>query len=132
MSLSPCRECGKQISTEAPSCPQCGTPHPAKATLSSRRRWLYYAAGTLALLAVLLTFRYDVHSCPKTNRGNLNVSCIILDRWTGAVQWEDIRASEAEPERQTDTREYNLPEYDVDPSAVEISDDTETVYVPEL
>lgn len=28
MALVPCRECGKPISTEAPSCPQCGVPEP--------------------------------------------------------------------------------------------------------
>jgi uncharacterized protein DUF2628 len=28
MSLAPCRECGKEVSTEAPGCPHCGVPHP--------------------------------------------------------------------------------------------------------
>lgn len=122
MSLSPCRECGKQISAKALSCPHCGTPKPGKAPLSSRRRWMYLAVAILALLAVLLAFRYDVHSCPKTNRGNLNVSCIVLDRWTGKVHWEKIRASHstaAEPKPVV--RGGNLPEYDVDPAEIEIS-----------
>src|SRR5688572_31738471 len=29
MALRPCRECGFQISTEAKTCPHCGTPAPA-------------------------------------------------------------------------------------------------------
>lgn len=28
MALDPCRECGKEISTEAQSCPHCGAPDP--------------------------------------------------------------------------------------------------------
>jgi len=28
--LVPCRECGKQISTEALSCPHCGVPSPTE------------------------------------------------------------------------------------------------------
>jgi len=34
MPLAPCRECGQAVSTEAPTCPGCGCPHPA-AVLSS-------------------------------------------------------------------------------------------------
>lgn len=29
MAMTPCRECGKEISTEAASCPQCGAAAPA-------------------------------------------------------------------------------------------------------
>jgi hypothetical protein len=29
MTLATCRECGKEISTQAPSCPHCGAPRPA-------------------------------------------------------------------------------------------------------
>lgn len=29
MALQPCRECGAQVSTEAPTCPHCGVPDPA-------------------------------------------------------------------------------------------------------
>ena len=28
VALKPCRECGKKVSTEAQSCPNCGAPHP--------------------------------------------------------------------------------------------------------
>jgi len=30
MTLTPCRECGQQVSTEAPSCPHCGVPDPTR------------------------------------------------------------------------------------------------------
>jgi RNA polymerase subunit RPABC4/transcription elongation factor Spt4 len=30
MALVPCRECGKEISTEAPACPHCGRPTPPR------------------------------------------------------------------------------------------------------
>ena len=31
MSLFPCRECGHQVSSEAPTCPSCGAPSPTRA-----------------------------------------------------------------------------------------------------
>lgn len=31
MALQPCRECGASVSTEAPFCPRCGVPQPARA-----------------------------------------------------------------------------------------------------
>lgn len=31
MALSPCRECGQQVSSEAPACPHCGVPDPSEA-----------------------------------------------------------------------------------------------------
>lgn len=34
MALSNCRECGKQVSTEASACPHCGAPQSAPSTLS--------------------------------------------------------------------------------------------------
>lgn len=30
MALKPCRECGREVSTEAPTCPGCGAPHPTR------------------------------------------------------------------------------------------------------
>ena len=32
MPLQPCRECGQQVSTEAPACPHCGVPQPTRAS----------------------------------------------------------------------------------------------------
>lgn len=33
MALEPCRECGRMVSTEATSCPQCGVPHPTRSAV---------------------------------------------------------------------------------------------------
>ena len=30
MALKPCKECGKDVSTEANTCPNCGVPKPTK------------------------------------------------------------------------------------------------------
>lgn len=37
MSLDPCRECGKEVSTNAARCPHCGTPAPTREMLQSNR-----------------------------------------------------------------------------------------------
>jgi hypothetical protein len=34
MALAPCRECGREVSTEAPSCPSCGVPRPTGAPVA--------------------------------------------------------------------------------------------------
>ena len=38
MALKPCRECGKQVSTEATACPNCGVPKPTRAPRAARPR----------------------------------------------------------------------------------------------
>ncbi len=45
MTLTPCRECGQQVSTEAPACPHCGVVNPTREAemprrASGRRRYL--------------------------------------------------------------------------------------------
>lgn len=37
MTLSPCRECGEQVSTQAKSCPKCGVPDPSGASSRTGR-----------------------------------------------------------------------------------------------
>lgn len=37
MTLHPCRECGAEISANAPSCPNCGEPHPAESETVARQ-----------------------------------------------------------------------------------------------
>lgn len=59
MPLEPCRECHREISTEARSCPHCGAPHPARATAAPRRRpWPIIGAfaGVLLLAAAAFAF----------------------------------------------------------------------------
>jgi len=64
MAIQPCRECGKDVSTEAPACPHCGTPNPIDVPTpapsvapakTKRRRWPWIALGAFALLAMCTT-----------------------------------------------------------------------------
>jgi hypothetical protein len=48
MGLSPCRECGKQVSTEAVACPHCGTPSPTR-PISTEEPAGVLAAGSSGL-----------------------------------------------------------------------------------
>ena len=65
MTLTPCRECGQQVSTEAPSCPHCGVPEPgrlpperlepdAKARVRQRRDRKLLAAFLLLFTALAI------------------------------------------------------------------------------
>lgn len=49
MALKPCRECKRDVSTEAAKCPHCGTPHPT-ASMSKG------AQGCLGCLGVIVVF----------------------------------------------------------------------------
>ena len=59
MALEPCRECGREVSTEAQTCPHCGVGHPAgvpeppRAPAQGRRR-VWSSLGCLGLLLLLL------------------------------------------------------------------------------
>ena len=50
MALKPCRECGKEVSTKAKTCPQCGISHPT----SQLDRGTKQALGCLALIIVVV------------------------------------------------------------------------------
>ncbi len=39
MALTPCRECGREVSSEAFSCPQCGAPRPSCRSGPARFEW---------------------------------------------------------------------------------------------
>ena len=64
MALVPCRECGNEISTEAPSCPRCGVINPVVAEPAGpieekqeKEQWkvaLGWAIGGFGLLVVFL------------------------------------------------------------------------------
>lgn len=54
MALTDCKECGRQVSTEADKCPHCGRPAPSETLYDLRTRAVMI---TLALmLAVFLVY----------------------------------------------------------------------------
>jgi hypothetical protein len=55
MALTACTECGKDISTKAAACPQCGAKRPRSWT------WLWILVG---LVVALFTFGYIAASTP--------------------------------------------------------------------
>jgi endogenous inhibitor of DNA gyrase (YacG/DUF329 family) len=48
MALTPCPECGAQISDKAVACPQCGHPM----TALRRSAWQPFGAGWMAILVI--------------------------------------------------------------------------------
>jgi hypothetical protein len=67
--MTPCRECSREVSDNAVSCPQCGAPYPARA------KWDGYgfeyrsalAIGSLPL--VHISFKYRANRTPVVARG---------------------------------------------------------------
>jgi hypothetical protein len=51
MSLTPCKECKQQVSTKAPTCPNCGTPDPATPTAAQ-------LIGSFVALGLVLSCGY--------------------------------------------------------------------------
>jgi ribosomal protein L37E len=47
MTLTPCRRCGQQVSTEAPACPHCGVPDPVESIPSEERATKRTESGSL-------------------------------------------------------------------------------------
>jgi hypothetical protein len=67
--MQPCRECGREISEQAPSCPGCGAPFPA------RKQWDGYgfeyrsSATILGLPLLHVSFKYRPNRVPVPARG---------------------------------------------------------------
>lgn len=51
MPLTPCTDCGREVSSAAETCPQCGRPKPAES--SSEPRSTSLGCAILAILAIL-------------------------------------------------------------------------------
>ncbi len=69
MAIHPCRECGREVSEEAVSCPGCGAPFPTRA------RWdgygfEYRSTASIAGLPLLhVSFKYRPNRVPVVARG---------------------------------------------------------------
>ena len=58
MALTSCKECGKQISTDARACPHCGCPRPGITVLPVRNRTVVFLVVVcLIILAFYLQTR---------------------------------------------------------------------------
>lgn len=80
MALQTCRECGREVSTEAEACPHCGVRSPTREAArrevrSSELRWTAVFVALVALVAGLW-WAMD-HRYVETQAG-------VVDRWTGA------------------------------------------------
>ncbi|OIQ78754.1 hypothetical protein GALL_395360 [mine drainage metagenome] len=63
MALTKCRECGKEISTEATSCPHCGAPKPATAKAATSSA----AMGCFSVIVLIAIIAFVVNSCTSTS-----------------------------------------------------------------
>lgn len=48
MALSTCRVCGKEVASDAASCPHCGAPHP----LGKGTNWAFAGVALIVILLV--------------------------------------------------------------------------------
>ncbi len=71
--MKPCRECRREVSEQAPSCPGCGAPYPA------REKWdgwgFEYQSGLrfLGLPLLHVSFKYRPNRVPVVARGVIAV-----------------------------------------------------------
>ncbi len=52
MSLTPCPECGHQVSPKAVSCPNCG--YQLASSVRARRKWIGFALVALFIIVILI------------------------------------------------------------------------------
>jgi hypothetical protein len=67
--MKPCRECRREVSEQAPSCPHCGAPYPARATWDG---WGYEYKSELTIAGlplVHISFKYRPNRMPVVARG---------------------------------------------------------------
>jgi RNA polymerase subunit RPABC4/transcription elongation factor Spt4 len=57
--LKPCRHCGKEVSTEAKACPNCGAEFPAVSKKTNE--WI-----TIIAIALSLLFVWQIMKCSKS------------------------------------------------------------------
>lgn len=62
MALTKCRECGKEISTEAASCPHCGAPMKTAAPKNSNT-----GMGCLGVIVLIAIIGWAVNSCTSSD-----------------------------------------------------------------
>jgi hypothetical protein len=67
--MKPCRECQREVSEQALACPQCGAPHPARASWDGWG-YEYKSQVTIAGLPLVhISFKYRPNRTPVVARG---------------------------------------------------------------
>lgn len=66
MALKPCRECGREVSTEAKSCPNCGAENPVKKQSIGQKR-VGTGTGCLIILGIFLVTMWVASLCSDNN-----------------------------------------------------------------
>jgi Host cell surface-exposed lipoprotein len=56
MALKPCTECGKEVSTQAPTCPHCGKTDPTGANTANVQKGCLGCAGIIVVLMIIGSF----------------------------------------------------------------------------
>lgn len=116
MALMPCRECRKQVSTEAPYCPHCGVPRPTQSAIqrspaaaspsaspkqaSDEGNPFFAIAGTVAVVSVLILVAVLSNSGPSG--GSSTVA-------PGASSAEELARLEQEGQARADSIVANVP-----------------------
>ena len=73
MPTTPCRECGNEVSTQAPMCPQCGAVQPYKPVFDGWGYEYKSDATLLGLPLVHVSFKYRPNYTPVVARGWLAI-----------------------------------------------------------
>src|SRR6266481_2412261 len=69
MALKPCRECRKEVSTQAKTCPQCGVPHPTSQLDPGTKQALGYLA-LIIVIVVIVKIGSESSAPPTTNNAS--------------------------------------------------------------
>jgi len=80
--MKPCRECLKEISEQALSCPHCGAPYPAKEKWDGWGFEYKSEANILGLPLIHVSFKYRPNKVPVVAKGVISIGqfgCGILN-----------------------------------------------------
>jgi hypothetical protein len=71
--MKPCRECSKEISAQAMSCPHCGAPYPAKEKWDGWGFEYKSEANFLGLPLLHVSFKYRPNRVPVVAKGVISI-----------------------------------------------------------
>jgi|SRR5581483_7575221 hypothetical protein len=71
--MNPCRQCGTEVSEEAPICPKCGEPHPGKDQWDGWGFEYKSRASLFGLPLIHVAFKYRANRTPVLAKGIIAV-----------------------------------------------------------